>query len=134
MSDRLADPRRGARRRFRRRLLMVSVAFVVAWTVLVAVMGAAAGLWEGEGPRGGRFVVGVLTVVVVAAAVVGYRRMNRPVSDLLGAAEQVAIGEYQVDVEVRGFRELRLLTETFNEMAARLAADEEQRRRFLADI
>ena len=37
-------------------------------------------------------------------------------------------------MEVRGPRELRLLTVTFNEMAARLAANEEQRRRFLADI
>jgi signal transduction histidine kinase len=37
-------------------------------------------------------------------------------------------------MEVRGSRELRLLTETFNEMAARLAANEQQRRRFLADI
>ncbi|MGH2981208.1 MAG: histidine kinase dimerization/phospho-acceptor domain-containing protein [Solirubrobacterales bacterium] len=41
---------------------------------------------------------------------------------------------YGVDVEVRGPRELRLLTVTFNEMAALLAANEEQRRRFLADI
>jgi signal transduction histidine kinase len=57
------------------------------------------------------------------------------VSDLLRAAEQVATGDYAVvDVEVRGPRELRLLTMTFNEMASRLAANEEQRRRFLADI
>jgi two-component system sensor histidine kinase BaeS len=55
-------------------------------------------------------------------------------SDLLGAAQQVATGNYGVDMEVRGPRELRLLTETFNEMAARLAANEEERRRFLADI
>jgi signal transduction histidine kinase len=39
-----------------------------------------------------------------------------------------------VGVEVRGFRELRLLTATFNEMAGRLAVNEEHRRRFLADI
>jgi len=122
------------RRRYRRRLLLVAVALVVAWTVVVAVMGAATGLWEGRGPRGGRLVVGVVTVAVGAATAVAYRRISRPVSDLLGAAEQVATGDYRVDVEVRGFRELRLLTETFNEMAARLAANEEQRRRFLADI
>jgi signal transduction histidine kinase len=56
------------------------------------------------------------------------------VGDLLGAAEQVGTGDYRVDLEVRGPHELRLLTATFNEMAARLAANEEQRRRFLADI
>ena len=49
-------------------------------------------------------------------------------------AEQVATGDYGVDVAVRGPRDLRLLTGTFNDMAARLASTEEQRRRFLADI
>jgi two-component system sensor histidine kinase BaeS len=123
-----------ARRRFRRRLLVVAVALMVAWTVLVAVTGAATGLWADRGPRGLRLVVGGATVVADAAIAVAYRRISRPVGDLLDAAEQVATGDYGVDVEVRGPRELRLLTVTFNEMAARLAANEEQRRRFLADI
>jgi two-component system, OmpR family, sensor histidine kinase BaeS len=115
-------------------LLLVAVVLVVAWTVVVAVAGAATGLWAGDGPRGLRLVVGAVTVVADATIVVAYRRISRPVGDLLGAAEQVATGDYGVDVEVRGPRELRLLTVTFNEMAARLAANEEQRRRFLADI
>jgi two-component system sensor histidine kinase BaeS len=72
----------------------------------------------------------VVDVVIVAA----YRRISRPVGDLLGAAEQITTGDYGVDVEVRGPPEVRLLTMTFNEMAARLAANEDQRRRFLADI
>jgi two-component system, OmpR family, sensor histidine kinase BaeS len=122
-----------APRRFRRRLLLVAVALVVAWMVVAALItGAATGNW-GDRP-GGRFVIGAVTVVVGAATGVAYRRMSRPVGDLLGAAEQVATGDYGVDVEVRGPHELRLLTATFNEMAARLAANEEQRRRFLADI
>ncbi len=114
--------------------MLVAVAFVVAWTVLVAITGAATGLWEGDGPRGLRLAVGGATVAVDAVIVVAYRRISRPVGDLLGAAEQIANGDYQVDVEVRGLPELRLLTVTFNEMASRLAANEEQRRRFLADI
>jgi signal transduction histidine kinase len=122
-----------APRRFRRRLLLVAIALVVAWMVVAALItGAATGNW-GDRP-GGRFVIGAVTVVVGAATGVAYRRMSRPVGDLLGAAEQVATGDYGVDVEVRGPHELRLLTATFNEMAARLAANEEQRRRFLADI
>jgi two-component system, OmpR family, sensor histidine kinase BaeS len=122
-----------ARRRFRRRLLLVAVAIVGAWMVVaVAIMGAAAGYW-GKRP-GGLFVIGAATVAAGAATAVAYRRISRPVSDLLGAAEQVATGDYGVDMEVRGPRELRLLTETFNEMAARLAANAEQRRRFLADV
>jgi two-component system sensor histidine kinase BaeS len=122
-----------ARRRFRRRLVLVAVALVVAWMVVaVAIMGAATGYW-GNRP-GGRFVIGVVTIAAGAASVLAYRRISRPVGDLLVAAEQMATGDYGVDVEVGGPRELRLLTVTFNEMAARLAANEEQRRRFLADI
>jgi signal transduction histidine kinase len=101
---------------------------------MVAVIGAVTGLWAGDGPRGGRLVVGGVAVLVAVAIAVAFRRISRPVSDLLGAAEHVATGDYQVEVEVRGFRELRLLTATFNEMVARLAANEEHRRRFLADI
>ena len=121
-----------ARRRFRRRLLLVAVALVLAWMVPVTIIGAATGYWGEEGhPRG---LIGALTLVAVAAIAVAYRRINPPVGDLLGAAEQLAVGDYGVDVEVRGPRELRLLAETFNELAARLAANEGQRRRFLADI
>jgi two-component system sensor histidine kinase BaeS len=138
MTERPGPPDRlrplDARRRFRRRLLLIAVVLVVAWTVVVAITGATTGLWEGDGPRGLRLAVGASTIAVDVAIVVAYRRISRPVGDLLDAAEQVAAGDYAVDVEVRGPPELRLLAATFNEMAARLAANEEQRRRFLADI
>jgi two-component system sensor histidine kinase BaeS len=121
-----------ARRRFRRRLLLVAVALVVAWVVPITIMGVVTGYWSDPShPRG---LMGAVSVAAVAAIAVAYRRISPPVGDLLGAAEQVGAGDFGVDVEVRGPRELRLLTETFNEMAARLAANEQQRRRFLADI
>jgi two-component system, OmpR family, sensor histidine kinase BaeS len=149
MTDRPADRPRGrpaaeprppvrprppdARRRFRRRLLLVAVALVLAWIVVaVAITGTAMGHW-GNRP-GGKFVIGAATIAAAVATAAAYRRISRPAGDLVGAAEQVATGDYRVDLEVRGPRELRLITETFNEMAARLAANEEQRRRFLADI
>jgi two-component system sensor histidine kinase BaeS len=113
-------------------LLLVAVAVVVAWLVVVAVVGAATSGWE-DRPRGLAFVIGGVSVIAGAAAL-AYRRISRPVGDLLDAAEQVATGDYRVDVDVQGPRELRLLTASFNEMAARLAANEEQRRRFLANI
>jgi two-component system sensor histidine kinase BaeS len=56
------------------------------------------------------------------------------VSDLLGAADRLSNGDYDVNVRPDGPRELRALTRTFNEMAARLAVSEEQRRRFLAEV
>lgn len=130
MTDRPAD--RPPRRRFRRRLLLVAVAPVVGWLVMAAVVSAATSHWE-DRTRGLAFGVGSITVLAGAGAL-AYRRISRPVGDLLDAAEQVATGDYGVDVEVRGPHELRLLTWTFNEMAARLAANERQRRRFLADI
>src|SRR5439155_24959449 len=46
----------------------------------------------------------------------------------------VAEGDYGVRVEPDGPRELRALTQTFNDRAGGLAASDEQRRRFLADV
>lgn len=126
-----------------RRLLLVAVVLVLIWMVVVAVITAVAtGSFgdlgvpaEGEDRPRGLMVIGLATALAAAVVTVAYRRASGPVSDLLRAAEQVTTGDFgDVDVEVRGPRELRLLTVTFNEMAARLAADEEQRRRFLADI
>src|SRR5918997_3997252 len=136
MTDRPVDGNRprppDARRRFRRRLLLLAVVVVVAWTIPILIMGLATGYWsDPDHPRG---LMGAVTVTGVAAVAVAYRRVSRPVGDLLGAAVQVGAGDYGVDIEVRGPRDLRLLTQTFNEMADRLAANEEQRRRFLADI
>jgi signal transduction histidine kinase len=139
----MAEPLLAARRRFRRRLRLAAAAFVLGWLLVVGLMGVALGYWgvsgtvsdgEEEGRPHGSVVIAAVTVGVAAVTAAAYRSVSRPVGDLLGAAERVATGDYQVDVAVRGFRELRLLTETFNEMAARLAANEEQRRRFLADI
>jgi two-component system sensor histidine kinase BaeS len=131
-------------RHFRRRLLVVGVVLVLAWMVAVAVITAAAtGYWgdlgvpDGGGPVArprGLLVIGAATLVAGTATAVVYRRARGALGDLLGAAERLAAGDYGVDVDVRGPRELRLLTVTFNEMSARLAANEEQRRRFLADI
>ena len=129
-ADRPAPP--DSRRRFRRRLLLVAVAPVVGWVVMAAVVRAATSPWE-DRSRGLAFVIGSVAVLGGGAAM-AFRRVDRPVGELLDAAEQVGAGDYGVDVEVRGPRELRLLGDTFNEMAARLAANEEQRRRFLADI
>jgi two-component system, OmpR family, sensor histidine kinase BaeS len=134
MTDLPADVPRppDARRAFRRRLLLVVVAPAVGWLAVAALVNVATSQWE-DRSRGFAFGIGTICVFAVAATV-AYRRISRPVGNLLGAAGQVAIGDYGVAVEVRGPHELRLLAETFNEMAARLAANEEQRRRFLADI
>lgn len=132
-----------ATRRFRRRLRLVAVGLVLGWMVAVAVItGVATGRWgalgmptDGEGRPRGLVVIAAATLVAGAAIAAAYRRASGPVGNLLRAVEQVTTGNYRaVDVEVRGPRELRLLATTFNEMATRMAANEQQRRRFLADI
>ncbi len=129
--------------RFRRRVILVAAALLLAWMVVIAVVaGVASGYWgdlglptDDEGRPRGLLVIAAATVVAGTAIAIAYRRIGAPVSGLLHAADQVASGDYGVvDVEVRGPREVRLLAETFNEMAARLASNEAQRRRFMADI
>jgi signal transduction histidine kinase len=62
------------------------------------------------------------------------RRMFGPIGDVMEAADQVAGGDYSVRVRERGPGEVRRLGRTFNDMTARLQANDEQRRRLLADV
>jgi len=95
----------------------------------------------GPGPDGGGgrwpwplVIVAFVLVVGAVATRRAYRRLGGPVADLLGAAERLGRGDYDVRVEPTGPPELRSLAETINDVAARLAAAEAQRRRFLADV
>ena len=128
--------------RFRRRFLLVAAGVLAGLMgtgmVLGALFGGGGPPWS-DHPRGGGPggpLVGLAFVAVVGggATLLAYRRISRPVGDLLGAAERLTRGDYDAQVEPGGPRELRTLARTFNEMAARLAATEEQRRRFLADV
>jgi len=139
-------PWRHAPRRFRRRFVLTALAVLGSLVVTIMILG-----WI-FGPHGGRSgagdgarfrqadrppavaVLGGVVIVGVAATALAYRRISGPVGDLLGAAERVAVGDYEVRLAPDGPRELQLLTTTFNDMAARLADAEAQRRRFLADI
>jgi len=136
-------PAPGAPQQFRRRLRLAAVVLVLAWAVVLALaVGVATGRFgdmglptDDEGRPRGLLVIGVAVAAAALATAAAYRRISGPVGDLLHAAEQVTAGEYSdVGVAVRGPQELRLLTATFNEMTSQLAAGEEQRRRFLADI
>ena len=137
-------PWRFGPRRFRRRFLAAAVGVLLllmgtGFTIgMLAKDGRGGGGPPYDGRRGGPWgLLGFSAFVLVVgggATALAYRRISRPVADLLGAAEQLSEGDYRVRVEPDGPRELRTLTATFNEMAARLAASEEQRRRFLADV
>jgi len=129
----------GTRRRFRRRVLatvlgVVGFIFLFGWIVGRVIGDNADTGREGRGPFGLVFVVAFVLVVGSIASARAYRRLGRPIGELLTAADQVAEGDFAIQVEPEGPRELRALATAFNEMAGRLATTDEQRRRFLADV
>jgi two-component system, OmpR family, sensor kinase len=74
--------------------------------------------------------------VLVAAAFAWYlsRRITTPVLKLTKAADEVAGGEYDVDVPAGGAGEIGVLADSFRKMAARLAESEERERNFLMSV
>jgi signal transduction histidine kinase len=88
----------------------------------------------GEGQNGSPPLVVAVVGAAIAATFIAYRRLARPVSHLLDSAERLGGGEYDVRVGPTGPRAVRTLGRAFNDMAGRLEASEEARRRFLADI
>jgi len=74
--------------------------------------------------------------VVVAGAFGWYlsRRITTPVLQLTRAADEVARGNYDVEVPSRGAGEIGLLADRFGEMASRLSESEELERNFLMSV
>jgi two-component system OmpR family sensor kinase/two-component system sensor histidine kinase BaeS len=110
--------------------------FLLVFGLNVLAVWALLGLF-GEDQRGFGPPIAILFAgLFVAFLLTGraVRRMARPVGDVMEAADRVAGGDYGVRVAERGSRELRRLARSFNAMAERLAASEEQRRNLLADI
>ena len=118
--------------------------FVLAAVAIVAVAGliaiapdplkdAALATFQGQNPL--LFVIAALVVVMfVVAAARGMRRMTRPMNQLIEAAGRIESGDYSTRVAEYGPRELRSVARAFNAMSARLKANDEQRRSFLADV
>jgi signal transduction histidine kinase len=74
--------------------------------------------------------------VVVAGALAWYfsRRITTPVLKLSHAADEVARGRYDVDVPTGGAGEIGVLSDSFREMASRLAESEALERNFLMSV
>ena len=75
---------------------------------------------------------GILFVLVMLA--VAMRRFAFPLGDIIEAANRVADGDYSTRVSEFGPPSLRMVGRAFNTMAARLEAQERQRRHLMADI
>src|SRR5512140_691446 len=80
------------------------------------------------------FVGFILLAVTLGWGLRSWRRMSRPLDDLLHASHRVADGDYSVRVEEKGPPEMHTLMKGFNAMAERLQVNDEQRRTMLADI
>jgi signal transduction histidine kinase len=128
---------RGMRRRFLRRVLIAMAVFFglmfAANAIAVALFPHAFGA-RGHWRAGG--VVWFLGVwaLVAFVAIRSVRRVAASVGDVMEAADRVAGGDYEARVSERGPRDMRRLARSFNEMAQRLQANEQQRRSLLADI
>ena len=136
-----------APRHFRRRFLLFLLGMMAVLVLVGIGLEAALHAWQNprpgrppaawqdrRGPLGPLIVVGFVLIVGGLATKRAYHRLGGPVGDLLGAAERLGQGDYDVRVTPAGPRELRLLGDTINDVAIRLADSEEQRRRFLADV
>lgn len=116
------------------------VGFAAAFVVMLAVVITALAWLVGTLLRqdiGASILPAVAILVglfVVSRLGRGIRGAAEPIGDLVEAAAKVEAGEAGVQVDVRGPREIRALSRAFNQMSAGLAADTDQRRRFLADV
>lgn len=117
---------------------LFGIAFLIG---LAGLVGIVASVVAATGPLGtvarllglAIIVAGILTI---AGAGRTFRRVAFSLDELVDAADRVESGDYTTRVAVpeRGPRPMRDLARGFNEMVARLEADEAQRRTLLADV
>ncbi len=76
----------------------------------------------------------ILALFLVVVAILLMRRFVNSLADVIYAARSVADGKLNTRVAVNGPQDLRVLNESFNEMAAALELNDRQRRDLLTDI
>jgi len=118
-------------------VVLVVVTAIAGW-VIASIFGLI-----GPDPTSGGPVLLLARLAGVALVVLGLwsitrrvRRVTGPIYELVGATRRIEDGDFGVRVgePVRAPRELRELSHGFNTMAARLEADEIQRRSLMADV
>ena len=87
---------------------------------------------ERSGPPG--FMVLVFLIVLFVVIRRFLKRTAGPIAEVMAAARRVADGDYSVRVKPNGNRDVRGLTNSFNQMISRLQANETLRRNLLADV
>ena len=110
-------------------LLLLAATMLTVALATAAFGGTSSGARIAAGAGGGALFV--LGLAFIGRSV---RRMAGPIGEVMEAADRVAEGDYSVRVSARGPGEVRRLGRSFNEMTARLQANDDQRRRLLADV
>lgn len=113
---------------------MVAFAGVIGTLAIWLAVSALGIVQAGSVVRLASVAVLLLVAIAVATAVRGVRRLAWPLGDVVNAASRIEAGDFTVRVPERGPRELRSVARAFNAMTARLRANEERRRSFLADV
>jgi two-component system sensor histidine kinase BaeS len=127
-------------RRLRGRFLWRVGAFLAVFLLFISLMAALVIWLVGSllGTPAPAIAFGLLVLVILAMAarsvVRGVRGSAGAAADLIEAAGRVEEGHYGTRVDERGPGEVRALARAFNAMSARLEANEEERRRLLADV
>ena len=76
----------------------------------------------------------LIPLLMLVGAARAYRSYAVPLGDIMDAADAVADGNFDVQVEPRGSRDFRRLVDSFNRMTAELAHTNQQRRNLTADV
>ena len=100
----------------------------VTWRLLFG------GARRDEGPPVHALWLLIPLALITWAIVRSLRRTAEPIGAVMEAANRVADGDYGARVEPHGSPDVQRLISSFNAMATRLQANEEQRRMLLADI
>jgi len=115
--------------------LVVSVGVLVLWLLATLFGGGSEGLLA-QLARPAGIIVLVAGVIALVVGIRIARGVAPPIADLVRAAGRVEAGDLAVRVAEprRSPGEMRTLTRAFNDMTARLQAEDSNRRRLLADV
>lgn len=120
-----------------RRFAILALAILVLAIIAIALINHTGNEWSNNrdgpppfAPLIGLFLVGSLIFFIIRRI----RRSFRPLADVIDAAERLAQGDYSVRVPLPGPGQPPSVVGAFNTMAARLEANEKQRRQFLSDV
>ncbi len=83
-----------------------------------------------------QIVIGFLIAAVLAlvSAVIFTRNIVKPITEMTKAAETMSRGDFSVRTDATGFSEVENLADSFNLMASKLSAIEDNRREFVGNV